>query len=90
MADLQTDTSPKASALQREILAEQSSVERAEVVDSLCLGVTELAKAGIRWSHPDASESDVMMFLLVRRYGQEFVDSLPEEAIDKIRAAQES
>ncbi len=88
MAPGQLDTSPESAALQRNIINAKSPSERAEMVSAMCTGVTEISKAGIRRQYPDADEGEVMIHLLTRRYGADFVTALPADAITKIKLAQ--
>ena len=90
MRHLELDTSQEAIDKQREILDAQSSIQRAALLDSLCAGVTELAIAGIRWANPDASDGEIMIQLMVRRYGQDFVSALPDDVIKRIQLSQQS
>ncbi len=83
------DTSEEAAKVQRELLLAQSLEERVHLIDSMCTGITELALAGIERQHPEASSGETMIHLMTRRYGKQFVDELPVEAIDQICRAQE-
>lgn len=82
------DTSQEAAALQRKLINDKTPAERAELVNAMSSGITNVALAGIRRQYPDADEGEVMIHLLRRRYGTEYVDSLPPEAIEDIRRAQ--
>jgi len=74
-----TDTSPEIAALQRQRLAAMSLAERGRLMSELCQTVTDVAIAGIRREHPDATEAEVRSHLLLRRYGADFVALLPPE-----------
>lgn len=76
-----TDTSDDVARRQRERLREMSPSERGDLLAAMCNDVTELALAGIRREHPDATPSEIRRHLLLRRYGSRFVDSLPPEAL---------
>ncbi len=88
MARPPIDTSAESAAVQRQIINAKSPAERAEMLDAMSRGVTEIAKAGIRRQHPGANEGDVMVHLLERRYGADFVRLIPDDAIAEIRRAQ--
>ena len=88
MAAITRDTSSEAAAVQRRIINAKSLDQRTQMLDALCDGVAQIALAGIRKQHPDASEGDVMILLMERRYGREFMGSLPATAIDAIKDAQ--
>jgi len=49
--------------------------ERLSLVQRLCRDVDAIAVAGIRRSHPDASEREVRHELARRRYGSELADA---------------
>ena len=82
------DTSQEAATLQRKVINNKTPAERAELVNAMSSGITDIALAGIRYQYPDADEGGVMIHLLRRRYGAAYVDSLPPEAIEDIRRAQ--
>ena len=48
--------------------------ERAAVADQLSIEVVELAAAGIRFDHPDASTEEMRHELTRRRYGRRLAD----------------
>ena len=77
MARPGSDTLPDVALRQRQMLAGLSVQERADLMASLCDAVTEAAIAGIQLEHPDATESKIRSELLRRRYGEEYVASLP-------------
>lgn len=82
------DTSREAAARQREVINSKTPAQRAALVDAMSSGITEIAKAGIRRQYPDATDGEVMIHLLRRRYGNGFVDDLPPQAIEDIQRAQ--
>ncbi len=56
-----------------------SSVEKARAVDSLNCAVRQLALAGIRLRHPDASEREIFLRYAVLTLGRELaVRAYPE------------
>lgn len=73
------DTSPEVAARQQEMLANMTIGERADLIVSLCEAVTEAAIAGIKLEYPGATEGKLRSELLLRRYGADFVASLPPE-----------
>jgi hypothetical protein len=52
-----------------------SIAERAALTEQLCRDVEQLARAGIRWTHPSFSEIEVSYELTRRRYGDELADA---------------
>ena len=58
-AVLSRDTAPDVEALQVEIWRSMSPAEKANLVSAASRSVYELALAGIRQRHPDASEEEV-------------------------------
>ena len=74
-----SDTSPDVADAQRERLASMSVAERAELLVGMCQAVTDMAIAGIKLEHPNATQDEIRSQLLLRRYGPEFVASLPAE-----------
>ena len=82
------DTSSEAAALQRKLINHKTPAERAELVNAMSSGITDIALAGIRRQYPDSDAGEVMIHLMRRRYGTAYVDSLPPEAIENIRRAQ--
>lgn len=73
------DTSTEMAKRQYAALGEMMPAERGALMAALCEDVTELALAGIRRQHPDATPSQVRRHLLVRRYGEGFVEQLPSQ-----------
>ncbi|NNC79170.1 MAG: hypothetical protein HKN94_03360 [Acidimicrobiales bacterium] len=72
-----TDTASLVATKQRQRLASMTMSERADLTVALCEAVTAAAIAGIRHEHPEATNAEVRSQLLRRRYGAEFVASLP-------------
>ena len=50
--------------------------ERAALANQLSVAVAELALAGIRFDHPEASIDEVRHELARRRYGRELADEM--------------
>lgn len=68
-----TDTSPAAGAVQFELYRRMSFEEKARRVSDLTAGACQLALAGLRQRHPQASEQEVLLRLAVLRLGPETV-----------------
>ena len=81
------DTSPEVFELQRDRFKEMSSSERFGLIGNWSRFVKENAKNGIRQQHPQWDEGDVAVELIARCHGRAFVESLPPEAIKKIRTS---
>jgi hypothetical protein len=64
------DTSPAAEARYHELLRSQSPAARLAQAAALTTSVRNLAIAGIRSRHPDASVDEVRIRLAVRLYGR--------------------
>ena len=64
------DTTGTALARYHQLLRGQAAHERAAQAMSLSSMVRELAAAGIRQRHPDASEDEVRVRLTARLYGR--------------------
>jgi hypothetical protein len=64
------DTSPAADARYHELLRKMSPERRLEAAVRLSAGVREMALAGIRQRHPEATEEELRMRLAVRLYGR--------------------
>ena len=73
------DTPPEILARQRENRARMTARERADAIDAMYVDATECAVSGIRRANPDVTDREIRSILLVRRFGQQFVDSLPPE-----------
>ena len=57
-----------------------STVEKAQLVSRMTIAVQELALAGIRERHPDASEREVFLRLAVFKLGPELVRKVYPDA----------
>jgi len=79
------DTSPEADARYHELLRRLSPERRLEAAIRLSSAVRELAVAGIRARHPEASEHELRVRLTVRLYGRSHARRLfgdvPDDAI---------
>lgn len=67
------DTSAVADDVQFERLRAMSPLQRAEVFTALTFAVQDLALAGLRLQHPDASDDELRLRLAARRLGAETV-----------------
>lgn len=85
MSAMEQDTSPQAAERYRELLRGMSTEQRAAAWASLCEGVREMALAGLRSRHPQASEEELRVRLAVRTYGREIAQrlfgSVPDDAV---------
>lgn len=70
------DTSPRQSARYIELLRAREPHERLAISVSLTRAVRELATAGLRQRHPDASDEELRVRLAVRLYGREIAARL--------------
>lgn len=79
------DTSAAAIARYHQLLRAQAPHQRLEQTSALIAAVRELAIAGIRARHPDASPQEVRKRLTVRLYGREVAarlfGDLPADAV---------
>jgi hypothetical protein len=79
------DTSPAANARYHELLRAMAPERRLEAAMGLSRAVRELAVAGLRSRHPDASEDELRVRLTVRLYGREaalrLFRAVPEDAV---------
>jgi hypothetical protein len=79
------DTSAAAVARYHQLLRAQTPQQRLEQTNALIAAVRELAVAGIRARHPDASPEEVRKRLTVRLYGRQvaarLLGELPADAI---------
>ena len=79
------DTSAAAIARYHELLRAQAPHQRLEQTNALIAAVRELAVAGLRARHPDASPQELRQRLTVRLYGREVAarlfGELPVDAI---------
>lgn len=67
------DTSLDADDVQFEILRRMTPVERAALMTELTLAVQDLAMAGMRARHPNASDDELRLRLAVHRLGADTV-----------------
>jgi hypothetical protein len=79
------DTQPAALARYHELLRSQAPYERLARASALTRMVRQLAVAGIKQRHPDASGREVRVRLAVRLYGREaagrLFGELPVDAV---------
>jgi hypothetical protein len=79
------DTSSAAVARYHELLRAQAPHQRLEQANALIAAVRELAVAGLRARHPDASPEELRKRLTVRLYGREVAarlfGELPADAV---------
>ena len=64
------DTTPAQQEAYYQRLRALSALERLQIVSRLNRGVRRLAIAGIRLQHPEASEDEVRVRLVVRLHGR--------------------
>ena len=78
------DTSPDAIDRYHEGLRRLPAHERARIADGLTTSVRQLAEAGIRARHPEATDEEVRCRLAVRLYGravaERFFAAVPADA----------
>jgi hypothetical protein len=78
------DTTPEANARYHELLRRMSPERRLEAAMRLSQAIRELAIAGIRQRHPEATDQEVHVRLAVRLYGracaQKLFGSVPDDA----------
>ena len=70
------DTSPAAQRRYEELLRQRTPAQRLAIAISLTRAVRELALAGIRSAHPNASPREVQEELAARMYGPELAKRL--------------
>jgi hypothetical protein len=70
------DTSPAQQELYFERLRQLTPLERLQIVSRLNRGVRRMAMAGIRLRHPNASDDEVRIRLVVRLYGRAAAERL--------------
>ena len=79
-----TDTPPAADARYHELLRRMSPERRLEAAVRLSTGVREMALAGIRQRHPQATAQELRIRLTVRLYGRACAErlfgSVPDDA----------
>ena len=85
LSPVHRDTSPAAVARYHELLRAQAPHQRLEQANALIAATRELAIAGIRARHPDASPAELRVRLTVRLYGREVAGrifgELPADAV---------
>jgi hypothetical protein len=69
------DTSPEASALLIAKWRSMSFVEKAELVEAMCLEADELARLGIAFREGAVTIERERYLMALRRYGKEFADT---------------
>ena len=78
---LSLDSSPEMERLQIDLWRRMSPLEKARAVDGLSLATQELALAGIRQRHPQASERECLLRLAMLKLGPRLaVQVYPESA----------
>jgi hypothetical protein len=70
------DTTPASDERYFALLREKSAVERLDIAIRLTRSVRELAEAGIRALHPNASSDQIRAELAARLYGAAVADRL--------------
>lgn len=70
------DTSPAAIERYHELLRAQAPAARLEQMNALIAAVREMAVAGIRARHPDASAEEISVRMAVRLYGRDVAQRL--------------
>jgi hypothetical protein len=68
-----SDTSARADEVQFGLLRAMSPQRKGEILTALTLAVQDLALAGLRAQHPDATDDELRLRLAVRRLGAETV-----------------
>ena len=79
-AILSLDTSPEAERRQIEIWRAMSTAEKGQLVSRMTIAVQQLALAGIRDRHPDASEREVFLRLAEFTLGPTLVRTVYPDA----------
>ena len=70
------DTNPRAYEVQFELLRAMTPAQRAEVFTALTLAVQDLAMAGLRLQHPNATDDELRLRLAARRLGSDVVKKI--------------
>ncbi|MFL5613017.1 MAG: hypothetical protein ACJ796_05085 [Gemmatimonadaceae bacterium] len=68
------DTSAAAQAAVDRRYAEMSYIEKADCLRAITLAANQMALAGLRLRHPDASEGELLLALARLRLGDALVD----------------
>jgi len=71
MARLSRDTSADAEAVMLQVFRDMPAWRRLQLLDEACLTATELARAGLRSRHPDASPEKIERLLMDLILGDE-------------------
>lgn len=69
------DTSAEASALLIATWRSMSSIEKAELVEAMCLEADELARLGIAYREGEVTIERERYLMALRRYGREFANT---------------
>ncbi len=70
------DTSPEMERVQIELIRKAPITKRFALMQSWTQFIIEVAKQGIRRTHPNASEEEVALILVARQYGQSLADKV--------------
>ena len=70
------DTSPEMERVQIELLRKAPITKRFALMQSWTQFIIEVAKQGIRRTHPSASEEEVALILVAPQYGQSLADKV--------------
>ena len=70
------DSTPAERARYFAMLARLTPADRARKVAALSRATRDLARAGIRLSHPDATAAEIELELVTRLYGRAVADKL--------------
>jgi hypothetical protein len=86
LVPLSLDTSPEIERLQIDRWRQMSPAEKAAIVSGLTGAVYDLARAGIRQRHPDASPHEQFLRLALLTLGEELArQAYPEIAATDLR-----
>jgi hypothetical protein len=82
---MEQDTSPAQVARYHQLLRAMTPEQRVSATVSLCNGVRVAAIAGLRQRHPQASDAELRVRLMVRLYGRtqavRVFGSVPDDAV---------
>jgi hypothetical protein len=70
VSSVEQDTSPERNRRYHELLRAQEPWQRLRTAVALSTAVRQLAEAGLRMRHPQASEHELKVRLVVRLYGR--------------------
>ena len=79
-AVLNDDTSADAERLQTDLWRRMSPAEKAAIIRDLTLAVQQLALAGIRHRHPEASDRECFLRLAALKLGANLVGAIYPDA----------